>query len=84
MRRWSKQRQLQRARPGPELADRERGDGLEGADEALQPLRVEPARAGSDQLERQGVNAWESGELVGRDLRKPLEERRREIVMDVA
>jgi hypothetical protein len=78
------QRQLQRARPGPELADRERGDGLEGADEALQPLRVEPARAGSDQLERQGVNAWESGELVGRDLWKPLEERRREIVMDVA
>ena len=78
------QRELQRARPGPELADRERGDGLEGADEALQPLRVEPARAGSDQLERQGVNAWESGELVGRDLRKPLEERRREIVLDVA
>ena len=78
------QRELQRARPGPELADRERRDRLEGADEPLQPLRVEPARARSDQLERERVNAGESGELVGGDARKPLEERRREIVMDVA
>ena len=78
------QRELQRARPRPQLAHRQRRDRLEGADEPLQPLRVEPARARSDQLERQRVDARQPGELVGGDARKPLEERRREIVMDVA
>jgi hypothetical protein len=78
------QRQLQCARPRPELADGERGDGLEGADEPLEPLRVEAARARPDQFERQGVNAGESGEFVGSDAGKPLEERGRQVVMDVA
>ena len=78
------QRELQRARPRPELADRERRDRLERGDEALQPLRVEAAGAATDQLERQRVDARRPGELVGRDGRKPPEERRRQIVVDVA
>ena len=51
------QRQLQHAGPGPELADGQRRDRLEGGDEALQALRVEPARARADELERQRVDA---------------------------
>ena len=41
------QRELQRARPRPQLAHRQRRDRLEGGDESLQPLRVEPAGAAS-------------------------------------
>ena len=78
------ERELQRARPGPELAHREGRHRLEGADEPLKPLRFEPAGADSDQLERERVRAREPGELVGGDARQPLEERGREIVMDVA
>ena len=78
------QRELQHARPRPELAHRQRRDRLEGADEALQPLRVEPAGARPDQLEGQGVDARQPGELVGGDARQPAEEGRREIVLDVA
>ena len=53
-------------------------------DEPLQPLRVETAGAGSDQLERQRIDARQPGEFVGGDARQPPEERRRQIVMDVA
>ena len=78
------QRELQRAGPCPELAHRERRHRLEGADEPLQPLRIEPAAARSNQLERERVGARKPGELVGGDARKPFEKRRRQIVLDVA
>ena len=38
----------------------------------------------ADQLERHRVDARQAGELVGGDPRQPPEERRRQIVMDVA
>src|SRR5688500_9709735 len=46
------QRQLQRARPRPQLANRQRRHRLECRDEAVQPLRVQIPRAAADQLER--------------------------------
>ena len=48
------------------------------------PLGFEAARARADQLERERVDAGQAGELVGRDAGQPPEERRREIVMDIA
>ncbi len=56
---------------------------MKRADESLKPLGVETAGTGSNQLERQRVNARQSGELVGSDLRKPFEERWWKIVMYV-
>ena len=78
------QRELEDARPCPELADRERRDRLEGADEPLQALRVESAGARSDQFERERVDAGKPGEIVGRNAGKPPEEAGWKIVMDVA
>src|SRR5262249_4291980 len=46
--------------------------------------RVEASRAAPSQLERQRVDARQTGELVGRDPWKPTEERRRQVVMNVA
>ena len=60
-------RQLQHARPGPELAHRQRRDRLKGGDESRKTLRVEVARAGSNQLQRQGMNAGHAFELIGDD-----------------
>ena len=78
------QRLLQRRRPGPELAHRQRRNRLECGDESVQTLRIEAPRAAPDQLERQRVDARLTGELVGRDARQPAEERRRQIVLNVA
>ena len=50
----------------------------------MQALRIESAGAGADQLERHRVNPRHAGELVGGDPRQPPEERRRQVVMDVA
>ena len=78
------QRQLEHARPRPQLAHRQRRDGLEGRDEPVQALRIETAGAVADELEGHRVDAWKAGELVGRDPRQALVERRRQIVADVA
>ena len=78
------ERQLQRARPRPELADGQGRHRLEGRDEAVQPLSVEPARAAPDQLEGQRVDARQPGELVRRDRRKAPKERGWQVVVDVA
>jgi hypothetical protein len=78
------QRQLERARPRPQLADRERRDRLERGHEAVQPLRVQAAGAAPDQFERQGVDAGQPGEFIAGDHRQPPEEGRRQVVMDVA
>ena len=51
------QRQLERARPRPQLAHRQRRDGLEGGDEAMQALRIEAAGAVPDELEGHRVDA---------------------------
>ena len=68
------ERELQRARPGPELPHRERRHGLERRDESLQALRIEPARARANQFESERVNARKAGEFVGSHARKPFEE----------
>ena len=78
------QRELQHARPRPELAHRQRRHRLKGADEALQPLRVEPAGARPDQLEGKGMDARQPGVLVCGDARQTAEIGRREIALDVA
>ena len=78
------QRELQRRRPRPQLAHRQRRDRLKCRDEPVQPLRIEPAGAAANQLERHRVNARQAGELVGGDPRQPPEERRRQIVVNVA
>ena len=60
---------LERAWPGPELADREGRDRLERSNEALQPLGVKTTRAATDQLARQGEDARLTRELVARNSR---------------
>ncbi len=78
------QRQLERARPRPQLADGQRRDRLERRDEAVQALRVEPARAVTDELQRHRIHAGQAGELVGGHRRQPSIERGRQVVTDVA
>jgi hypothetical protein len=75
---------LQHARPRPQFAHRQRRDRLERADEALQALAVETAGAGSNQFQGECVDARIAPEFVGSDAGKPFEERRRQIVMNVA
>ncbi len=78
------QRELERARPGPELPHRERRDRLKRADEPLQPLRFDSARARSDQLEGERIDARQARELLGRDAGQASEKGRRQVVVDVA
>lgn len=78
------ERQLQRGRPRPELAHRERTDRLICRDEAVHALRVEPARTAPDQLEGHRINPGQARKLVGRDPRKPPEEGRGQVVMNIA
>jgi hypothetical protein len=59
------QRQPQRARPRPQLADGERGDRLEAGEEADQLRTVEPAVAVADELDRQRVDARGARQLAG-------------------
>src|SRR5262249_31380352 len=56
----------------------------ESRDESLKALRVEASGAAPNQLQRQGIDPRQAGELVGRDPWKPTEERRREVMMNVA
>jgi hypothetical protein len=76
--------ELERARPGPQLANRQRRDRLIRADEAVHPLSVEPACAAPNQLEPERVDPRQPRELVRRNSRQPPEVRRREVVVDVA
>jgi len=66
--------ELERARPRPQLAHRERRDRLESADESLESMSLEPSRARPDQLEGECVDPGKPGELVGSDEGKPPEE----------
>ena len=78
------QRELQHARPRPQLANGQRRDRLEGTDEALEPLCVDPAGACPDQFDGERVDARQTGELIGRHAGQSPEERRRQIVLNVA
>ena len=60
--------ELEHARPGPQLADRERRDRLVAVEEAEELLPVEAAVAVADELHGQGVDARVSGELAGGEL----------------
>ncbi len=68
------ERELEYTRPGPELANGQRGDRLIGANEALQPLGVDSTGAGANQLNRQRIDTGQTGELVGGNARQSLEE----------
>ena len=78
------QRDLQRAWPGPELADCEGRNRLERCNEALQPLGVKTTRAATDQLARQRENARLTRELIARDGREFSEKRRWQILVNIA
>ena len=60
--------ELEHARPGPQLADRERRDRLVAVHEAEELLPVEAAVAVADQLHGHGVDARVAGELAGGEL----------------
>ena len=62
------QRQAQHDGNGPQLAERQRRHRLVGRHEARQALRVDPAVAVGDRLEREVVDARKSG---GRAVREP-------------
>ncbi len=78
------QGELERARPRPELANRQRRDRLKGGDETMQPLGVETTAARPDQLERQRIDARQPRELVGGNPWQLPKERRRHVVVHVA
>src|SRR5690606_7204209 len=78
------QRQLERARPCPELPDGQWRDRLERVDEAMESLRVEAARAVPYELPSHRVDPRKAGELVRGDGRQPTVERGWKIVSDVA
>ena len=58
------ERQLQHARPRPELADRQRRDALVAVQELDQLLAIEPAVAVANQLDRDRVDARLTGVLA--------------------
>ena len=60
--------ELEHARPGPQLADRERRHRLVAVHEAHELLPVEAAVAVADQLDGHGVDARVAGELAGGEL----------------
>ena len=60
--------ELQHAGPGPELADGQRGDGLESVEEAGQLLPIEAAVAVADQLDGEGVHPGVARQVAGREL----------------
>ncbi len=62
------QRQAEHGRHGPELADGERRDLLEGRDEVLDVLEVDPPLGVRDQGDRQLVDARVAGERPARQL----------------
>ena len=64
------QRELEHAGPRPELADRQRRNGLKGEDEAREPVCIEPSVAVPDQLERHRMDAGLARELACRELRQ--------------
>ena len=78
------QRELERARPRPQLADAERRDGLIGVDEPLQPLDVESRIAVAEEFHGHGVDACRAGVLAGGQLRKFAVIASREVVPDLA
>ena len=77
------ERQLEHARPRPQLAHRQGRDRLEGHDEAVETLGVETAGAVADQLRGHRVDPRLTGVLVRLHLRQTAVERGRKIVPDV-
>jgi len=78
------QRELQRARPCPELPHCQRRDGLESRDKSLEPLGIEPQTAQADHFARERVDSRLTCEFVGSHIRQPFEKRRRQITPHVA
>ena len=78
------QRQLQHARPRPELADGQRRDALIAVQELDELLAIEPAVAVPDQLDGDGVDARLAGVLARRERGKRAGVRARQVPADAA
>ena len=79
------ERELQHARPGPQLADRQRRDASGSCSrKRTQLVAVEAAVAVADQLDRQGVDARVAGVLARRELRQLAVVAARQVLADVA
>ncbi len=76
--------QLQRARPRPQLADREWCHRLKRGDETAKTLRVEASRAAANQLEGHRVHTWFASKLVSGQSRQASGKRRGQVVLNVA
>ena len=77
------ERELQHARPGPELANRQRHDLLVTVQELEQLLAIEAAVAVADQFDGDGVDASVAGVLASGKRRERARVRAREISPDV-
>ena len=76
--------ELEHARPGPQLADRERRHRLVAVQEAQELLPVEAAVAVADELDGQGVDARVAGQLPCRELGQVAVVAARQVLADVA
>ena len=77
------QRQLQHARPRPQLADRQRRDPLVAVQELDQLLAIQTAVAVADQLDGDRVDAGVTGVLARGQRRQRARVRARQIPADV-
>jgi hypothetical protein len=75
--------QLQHARPGPQLADRQRGNGLVAVHEAQEFLSVQATVAVADELHRHGVDAGVARQLPQSELGQLAVVPSRKVVVDV-
>ena len=78
------QTEPEHARPGPELADGERRDGLEAVQESDQVGALELAVAVADELDGERIDARGAAQLAQRELRKLAKVAARQILPDAA
>ena len=78
------QAEPEHARPGPELADGERRDGLEAVQEADQLGPLELAVAVADELDGERIDARGAAQLAQRELRKLAKIAARQVLPDAA
>ena len=78
------ERELQHARPGPQLADGQRRNGLEAVHEADELLAVQAAVAVPDQLHGHRVDAGVARQLARRELGQLAVVAARQVLADVA
>ena len=78
------QGQLEHAGPRPQLADSERGDGLVGVDEPIQPPGIESRVAVAELLDGHGIDAGGAGDLARGQLGELAVVAGRKVMADLA